>query len=346
MSAIAPAAAPKGAGDVPLSGREKAAVIVRLLLSEGAEPPLQSLPEHMQAALTEQIGRMRTVDRTTLRAVVEDFCARIDAIGLSFPGGIDGALTMLDGHISANAANRLRRLSSASTRADPWDRISGLEPERLLPVLEREAPEVGAIMLSKLPVARAAELLGMLPGDRARRLAHAVARTGSVAPETVRRIGLALAQELETQPPRAFEADPDARMGAILNLSAAAIRDDVLSALDAEDTEFAAAVRKAIFTFAHVPQRLDPRDVPKALRGVDQAVLMRALAGATGPLEPVADFLLSAMSQRMAATLREEVAALGKVREKDAEAAQTEIVGAIRDLADAGEIRLRMEEDE
>ena len=42
---------------------------------------------------------------------------------------------------------------------------------------------------------------------------------------------------------------------------------------------------------------------------------MRALAGATGPLEPVAEFLLSAMSQRMAATLREEVAALGKVRE-------------------------------
>ncbi|MCB2138378.1 MAG: flagellar motor switch protein FliG [Rhodobacteraceae bacterium] len=329
-----------------LSGREKAAVIVRLLLSEGAPPPLHALPEWMQADLTEQIGRMGSVDRDTLREVVEDFCARIESIGLSFPGGLDGALSMLDGHISADAAGRLRRLAAASAGSDPWDRVSTLPPERLVPILEREAAEVGAIVLSKLPVARAAELLGMLPGPRARRLAHAVSQTGAVAPETVRRIGLALAQELEVRPPRAFDTPPDARMGAILNLSAAATRDDVLDALDTEDAVFAAAVRKSIFTFGHIPARIAQRDVPTAMRGVDQAVLVRALAGATGPLEQVAEFILSALSQRMAATLREEIATLGKVKAKDAEAAQTEVVAAIRDLADRGDIRLRNEDDD
>ena len=148
-----------------MTGRVKAAVIVRLLLAEGSPLPLSSLPEHMQAALTEQIGRMRLVDRTTLGAVVEEFLNELEQVGLSFPGGIEGALSMMDGHISTTAANRLRRLASASGKADPWDRIIVLDEDRLLPVLEAESEEVAAVMLSKLPIPRAASLLGRLPGD-------------------------------------------------------------------------------------------------------------------------------------------------------------------------------------
>jgi hypothetical protein len=73
-----------------MTGPVKAAVIVRLLLAEGSPLPLSSLPEHMQAALTEQIGRMRLVDRTTLGAVVEEFLNELEQVGLSFPGGIEG----------------------------------------------------------------------------------------------------------------------------------------------------------------------------------------------------------------------------------------------------------------
>ena len=78
------------------SPREKAAIIVRLLLAEGANIPLSSLPDHMQAALTEQIGQMRLIDRTTLSAVVEEFLSELEEVGLAFSGGIDAALAMMD----------------------------------------------------------------------------------------------------------------------------------------------------------------------------------------------------------------------------------------------------------
>ena len=93
-----------------LSPAEKAAVIVRLLMAEGAALPLAALPEHMQTALTEQMGRMHLVDRVTLGAVVEEFVTELEQVGLSFPGGIEGALSMMDGHISPTPATRLRRL--------------------------------------------------------------------------------------------------------------------------------------------------------------------------------------------------------------------------------------------
>ena len=338
---------PRPAPPRPLTPREKAAVIVRFLLSEGAVLPLAKLPDHMQAALTEQIGQMRLVDRTTLAQVVEEFLNELEQVGLAFPGGIEGALQVMDGHISANAASRLRRLAGASAKADPWDRLTALPLDRLIPVLEEESIEVAAVMLSKLPVARSAELLGKLPGEKARRVAYAVSLTGNVDPETVRRIGASLVTQLDAQPPRAFDNGPVERVGAILNVSGAQTRDEVLAGLEAEDAAFAAEVRKAIFTFVHLPARVVARDVPKIIRLVDQPVLITALTGAqaNGEQAAAAEFLLANMSQRMAQTLREDMAARGKVKDKEGEAAMSAVITAVRQLEAAGELVLNSEEE-
>lgn len=323
--------------------REKAAIIVRLLLAEGTRLPLSALPDHLQAALAEQMGQMRLIDRATLAAVVEEFTAMLDDTGLAFPPGIEGALGLMDGHISTTAASRLRRLAGTAAKADPWDVIAALPPERVLPVLTTESHEVAAVMLSKLPVPKAAELLSQLPGDHARRIAYAISLTGGVDPETVRRIGLSLAAQLDAQPARAFEAGPVERVGAILNVSPSSTRDDVLTGLDQQDASFAAEVRKAIFTYPHIPARVAPRDLPKVLRLVDPAQMAFAIAAsAADPRNTaVAEFILSNISQRMAQSLREEAAALPPPRPPEAEAAFSAIVTAIRTLEAGGEITLQ-----
>lgn len=329
------------------SPRQKAAIIVQFLLAEGGSLPLAKLPDQMQAALAEQMGQMRTVDRPTLAAVIEEFLGELDQVGLSFPGGIEAALAMMDGHISANAASRLRRMAASSASSDPWERLMVMSVETLLPVLEEESIEVGAVMLSKLPVAKAAELLGKLPGEKARRVAYAVSQTGNVDPDTVRRIGVALAGQLESQPLRAFHGNPVERVGAILNVSPALTREDVLKGLDEADAGFAQQVRRAIFTFVHLPRRLLGRDVPKLIRIVDQAQLVTALTASIemAELAASAEFILSNMSQRMAQGLREEMAARGKIKEKEAEDAMNAIIAAVRQLEAAGELVL-IQEDE
>ena len=220
--------------------------------------------------------------------------------------------------------------------------------DTLLPVLEQESTEVAAVMLSKLPVPKAAELLGKLPGEKARRVAYAVSMTGNVDPETVRRIGVSLANQLDGQPARAFTGTPVDRVGAILNVSPALTRDEVLKGLDEADAAFAEKVRKAIFTFLHIPSRLSPRDVPKVVRVVDQTRLVTAMAAAQASPEAteVAEFLLSNMAQRMAQGLREEAGQRGKVKDKEAEEAMNAIVAGIRQLEAAGELTLIVEDDE
>lgn len=337
-----------GAGGVTrLNRRQKAAIIVRLMMAEGSPLPLTALPDAMQAELAQQIGQMRLVERATLEQVVGEFLSELEQAGLSFPGGLDGALSLMEGHISSDTASRLRRMMGVRPDMDPWDRIIALPVEQLQPVLAEESTEVSAILLSKLPAAKAATLLGDLAGDKARRVAFAMSRTGNVEPATVRRIGIALLTQIDNQPARAFTSGPVERVGAILNIAQEQTRSAVLDGLATDDAGFAEQVRRAIFTFIHIPARLAPRDVPRALRAVDQPTVVTALAAAAGQPDraAAAEFILANLSQRMAQGLRDEIAERGRVKEAEGAAAMTAIVEAIRRLEVAGEITLIREEE-
>ena len=331
----------------PLNRKQKAAIIVRFLLNEQADLPISALPEDLQADLTHQLGEMRLVDRDTLESVVREFADQLESVGLSFPGDIAGALSILDGKISPQTAARLRREAGVRQIGDPWERIRGLPVEELLNFATQESTEVAAVMLSKLEVPKAAELLGNLPGEKARRITYAVSLTGAVTPEAVDRIGISLASQLDNKPLRAFDEEPVKRVGAILNFSASATRDDVLTGLDEADSDFANKVRKAIFTFADISTRLDPIDVPKITREVDQAVLVRALTAA-GQMElaETAEFILANMSKRMSQALQEEMEEVGTIKQKDGEEAMSEVVRAIRALEAAGDLVLHAGDEE
>lgn len=335
----------------PLQSRAKAAIVVRLLLNEGADLPLEDLPDELQARLTQQMGAMGLVDRTTLAAVAQEFAEALDAIGLAFPNGLAEALNALDGKISPQTAARLRKEAGVRQAGDPWARLRALPVDDLAAMAQAESTEVAAVLLSKLDVAKAAALLGQLPGPLARRITYAVSQTGGVTPEAVDRIGLSLASQLDHRPVPAFDEGPGARVGAILNQSPAVTREDVLNALDETDRDFAATVRRAIFTFAHIPDRIAPRDVPKIVRAADPAELVTALAGATATqaadgCAASAEFLLANMSSRMADTLREEIEEKDAIRPRDGEAAMTAIVGVIRGLEQAGEITLAISDED
>ncbi len=331
------------AASARLTKRQKAAVIVRFLLNHGAEVPLSDLPEAAQEMLTTQMGAMRYVDRDTLAEVLAEFVEEIEGTGLTFPRGVAGALSALDGQISPQTASRLRKEAGVRQFGDPWAQVCAAQPEVLRDILMSESTEVAAILLSKLDVPRAASLLGEIPGETARRITYAVSQTRGATPEAVDRIGLALAAELQDTPGAAFEAAPEERVGAILNFSRAAIRDEVLTGLEETDEDFASLVRRAIFTFENIPDRIKPLDVPTVTRDLDREELVTALAAALlagGDLADAATFLLDNHSNRMRDTLHDEISERPEPSPETAEAAMNAVITNIRALEDAGEIKL------
>jgi flagellar motor switch protein FliG len=334
-----------------LSRLQKAAVIYRMLGSLGMSLPEGALAPEDEAQLNAAMAGLGGIDPVELAAVIDEFL-----MALSPPAPVPAApplpeLPALPGlpdlpviEPLGSAMPDLGALPPAED--DPWERVTGQEDPALLAVLEAEAPEVGAVLLSKLKVSRAAELLGQLPGPLARRITYAVSQISEIQPDTVERIGRALAAEFGRERPRAFSGGPVERVGAILNFSRAATRNDVLDGLTETDPTFAEAVRKSIFTYLNIPARVGPRDVPKLLKKVDQKVLVTAFAASTSDdTRPTAEFILANISQRMAESLRTEAAELGAVAAADGETAMNGVVAAIRELEEAGEIYLVAEEE-
>lgn len=329
-----------------LSPRQKAAVIVRLLLDDEAELNLEGFDSDRQTLLAKEMANMELIDRQTRDDVISEFCDSLEAVGVSFPGDLNGTLEILADRLSKDATDRLRRLVMMSGRGDPWSRVTGLPQDDIQALADNEAVELVAVMLSKLSVEQASRTFSALDRERAQMVAQAMAMTRDIGPQAMRRIGLVLAQAAEALPHPAMETPASGRMGDILNFASSDLRDDVLDLLDREDAHFAEDVRRAIFTFAHIPARIEPRDIPRIVRAVDQQVLVRALAQQSEQEAAAAAFILTNLSQRLADSLREEVEALGTIRPKEAEEAATEVVAAIRRLQVEEELTLILPEND
>jgi flagellar motor switch protein FliG len=345
IAADAPAASMTDITPGRLTRRQKAAVIVRLLLSQGVSPGLDRLTPAQQGDLARAMSGLGQIDRATLADIVAEFTGQLDNLALTMPRGMHDVLEILDPHISAMARDGLKAEAEIGDGTDPWLRLAAMEPDRLRPVLEAESAEICAILLSKLNVAKAAKLLSDLPHDRAELIAHAVSLTHTVTPETILRIGEQLHAQIVAEPKPAFQNGPGERVGAILNAVGSDARDAVLEGLDARDAEFAGAVRRAIFTFQHIPKRVNATDVPRIVGAVERETLTAALAAGLANAPLAAEFLLENMSKRMAEQLRVEAEATGPPRQEAGDSAMQAVVAAIRDLEEAGEVRLLLEDD-
>ena len=325
----------------PLTRQQKAAIVVRFLMQEGADIDLSALPEPLQAALTQEIANLRLIDRNTLADVVTEFASELDSIGIAAKGGLGEALQLLDGKITRETAKRLRQDAGVRLFEDPWPRIRDLSNDDLIPILDQETVEVAAVILAKLPVPKAAEILSILPSDRARRIGFAISMTDAVTPIAVDRIGQVILAQIDNRPERAFAERPEDRIAAILTAADDRLRDDVLTGLRDSDPDFATRVEQAILTFDLIPDRIAASDIPKALKTADADDLTRALAHAQAHgQDEIADFILENLPKRLRSRIEDEMSAIDNTSAKQGAAAQTRVISAIQDQISSGEIVL------
>ena len=328
-----------------LSKKQKAAVIVRLLLGHGVSLGVSKLSPDDQATLAHTIAALGDIDKPTLSEVVREFTRQIDNLALSFPRSLSETVELLEPYLAPGALGKLRSAAERTDSNDPWGRIARQPIERLRPLLATESAEVCAVLLSKLSVAMAAELLGGLPPDRSDILAHSMALTETITPDLVDRIGLHVAAVIDSAPINAFDKAAAVRVGAILNASPQEMRDRMLESLDTRDAPFAVEVRKNIFTFEHIPSRVEPADVPIIMRRVNGDTAVTALAAAKTAAPLSVEFLLENMSKRLAEQLRDDAEARNPPKPEEGEAAMAEVIAAIRALEAEGELTLIVPDD-
>ena len=110
--------------------------------------------------------------------------------------------------------------------------------------------------------------------------------------------------------------------------------------LNDSHSELSDEVKRKMFTFPDIPERIEKRDIAGIVRQTDQETLLKALAGATDNAPAAREFILSSISSRVAEQVRADLAEMGKVKIREAEEAQTGILKIIRQLESQGELKL------
>ena len=335
--------------DTPLnlSGAQKAAVIVQMILHAGGEIPLSVMSEATQVHLARIYASMGPINKATVASVLAEFAEHLDAHGLSFPVDTSAALDALEGNLSDSLMARMRQIHSPTLPKNTWELIADLPPEELAERVASESPRVAAIIMSKLPASASTNVMELLKIETANAVTFAISETGSVQSETVDIVAQTILDSGKSSAKGgAFTAKPVARAASLLNAAGATQRDAVLDALDTLDAVFAAQVRKAIFTFGDILTRLQPTDIPAIIRVLPGDELNTALKAGSAEHPEVVDFILENLSKRMADAIREELGEAATLSGKAAEAAMGKLTAAIRQLEENGDLTLIVVEEE
>jgi flagellar motor switch protein FliG len=112
--------------------------------------------------------------------------------------------------------------------------------------------------------------------------------------------------------------------------------------LEERNHEAAERIKALMFTFDDL-QRLNSASMQVLLRSVDKERLPLALKGAS---EKLRDMFFKSLSERAGKMLRDDIEALGPVKLKDVDDAQSAIVLTAKELAASGEIEIGGSSDE
>jgi flagellar motor switch protein FliG len=328
-----------------LDGAKRAAALLLTLGSEVSAQVLARLREPEVERLTLEIatiGQLTPALRDELLAEARESIANSQ---IAATGGIDVASSMLEQAFGPLRAREMRQRVSDSVRRAPFAFTRDLEAGQLVSFLTGEHPQTVALILSYISASTAGTVLSLFPPGLQADVALRIARMERISPEVVREVAESMERKLSTALAPGAGLQRTGGPGALVNLLKSVDRSTeraVLEALDRLEPKLGEEVRKHMFIFDNIVQ-LDDRSIQRVLREVDNRDLALALKGVGNDVQ---QRILKNMSARAAAMMQDDMNAMGPVRLKNVEAAQTNIVNIIRALDEAEEIVLSRGEDE
>jgi len=209
--------------------------------------------------------------------------------------------------------------------------LAGLTAEDVFAAVGEEHPQTIALAVSRLDPAKAAALLRMLTAEAQAEVVHRLAgieqTDAQVMQELERGLSARLAEFKGAGDARARHA---AKAAEILQHAGYGTERAVLDGLGRRDPQLAESIRNRMFEFEDIG-RLSTGEVRAAIAGVDSGELAVALRTAS---RKVSKRIFAGLSATRARRLRQEMEQIGPVRLSDVEAAQRQVVEAIRQAQD------------
>lgn len=318
-----------------MTGTDRAAVLLMSLGEENAAGVLKHMgPKEVQRIGT-AMASLQSISRQDMNRVLQDFVQMVEqqtALGVGSDEYVRKVLTSALGEEKAGGIidRILTGRNSKGLEALKW-----MDARAVADMIRTEHPQIVAIVLSFLDSDQAAAVLALLPESAQTEIVMRIATLDTVQPNALEELDQILEKQFSSS-----SAQQPAAMGGvknaanIMNYLDPSIESRIIEQIRKSDAALGGTIQDLMFTFDNFLD-LDDRSVQSLLREVPGDRLVIALKGAD---EAVREKIFRNMSKRAAEMLREDLESKGPVRLSDVEAAQKEILGTVRRMADNGEI--------
>lgn len=316
------------------SGAEKAAIVL-LSLGDEARRLWEMLDEDEIKEVSQAMAQLGLVPAPVVEALVHEFVQRLSGSG-SLMGSLEQTQRMLNSILPKERVDALMEEIRGPAGRNIWDKLANVNEAVLASYLKNEYPQTVAVVLAKVRPEHASKVLAELPEDFAAECMMRMLAMEPVQRDILEKIETTLRTEFMSNLARTSKRDSHELMAEIFNNFDRQTESRFIGALEEKNRESADRIRALMFVFEDLG-KLDSGGVQTLLRAVDKGDLALALKGASDALRGL---FFSNMSERGGKLLKEDMAAMGPVRLKDVDAAQTRMVQIAKDLAARGEIVL------
>ncbi len=317
------------------SGLDKAAMIMLSLGEEHASKLFAMMEDDEIKDVSQRMSTLGTLTNDVVEKLFVEFVQQISSTG-SLVGSYESVERLLNSTLNKERVDAIMEDIRGPAGRTMWDKLGNVNEVVLANYLKNEYPQTVAVVMSKIKSDHAAGVLASLPDEFAMEVVTRMLRMEPVQKEILEDVEKTLRNEFMSNLARTNKRDSHELMAEIFNNLDRSAETRFLDSLSKRNAESSERIRALMFTFEDLI-KLDPGGVQTLLRGVDKSRLAISLKGAS---EAVRNLFFSNMSERASKILREDMQSLGPVRLRDVDAAQTEMVGITKDLADRDEIMI------
>jgi flagellar motor switch protein FliG len=324
-----------------LAGAERAAVLLLALGEEYGRDIWKRLDELEVRQISLAMARLGPVTPEMLENLFVDFVTRLSSKG-SLTGNYDSTERILASFLPPERVNHLMEEIRGPAGRNMWEKLSNVQENVLANYLKNEYPQTVALVLSKIRSDHAGRVLAILPDEFALEVVNRMLRMEAVQKDVLDKVEQTLRIEFMSNLSHTSRRDAHELMAEIFNSFDRQTEARFLTALEEDNREAAERIKSLMFTFEDLG-KLDAAAIQTLLRNVEKDQLCIALKGAS---ETVRNYFFSNMSSRAANMMKEDMEALGPVRLKDVDDAQSTMVNVAKDLAAKGDIVINKQKSE
>jgi flagellar motor switch protein FliG len=316
-----------------LTGPEKAAMLMLAIGEEHAAKLFALMDDEEIKEISQSMSNLGTISANMVERLFVDFSEQISSTG-SLVGSYESTERLLGKVLSRDKVNTIMEEIRGPAGRTMWDKLANVNETVLANYLKNEYPQTVAVVLSKIKAEHAARVLSQLPEGFAMEVVMRMLRMEAVNKDVLDDVERTLRTEFMSNLARTNRRDAHEMIAEIFNNLDRNTETRFITALEERNRNSAERIKSLMFTFEDL-SKLDPMAVQTVLRNADKAKVPIALKGAS---EGLRDLFFSNMSERAGKILREEMQAMGPVRLREVDEAQTYMVQLAKDLAARGEI--------